>query len=902
MDESEIKTIDLGFSINQGFLSYINKALSRIIHLLPKTGEMIQTKICTSLRFIISRIEINHNALLPFFSYFYLNSNSAILTLTAIKIVENFKSSLKENFILKLVLKLCILINDLRLNKSLRILAIRWILNLRFSNYNFNFGKYMGIFCYYLSPFPFDNLTVCMEKLKTLYLFHHTITEKECNIIIKSISIMDNYKYFPIFSNYVKSLFKAYFFIILRFPYKNFIKQLCEILRNNLKEIPRILPNMINLLRTIRNLNEEYCNFPNSVELKDDKEPNVKSANMKMTFREIYIYLLVKFSKFIAKFNSHTKLNKYFELFIEIAKENSISPQNLIIGLRNLHASIQEIRNWKMEKNILEVCGCLLKHHHLQIMKQNKIDELLYDIHKNSFDYGIRDKAKLYYKLVTNVEKPILNTFLETNNKDFNENFLKVSYEYVEFNSLLKLFLILEQSTEERFKAKLEDGGTSIFDKNFEQNVNLLSDISNDKNFKYSDFVYKRIINSDKIPAKKLNDLVNKENIDEIIEGIITPNDILRLFVNDSMIDDTNDAQIDPLKLFQLEREFRFAEDDKLKDVLDSNDEQEILKAFLHSYFLMIQENKFYIKLPLDLYMVSHSSDCNKYKNDPLNKDYSLITHLEKIKEIYSISLCFGKMSHLEIRGPILLPYLELNTHNDKNYKFPYFYKIYLFVYPLNPIPSDVEVRAIFYDKQGTCCTGILNSIKIKFEDFFLPIGVPPQFKNFYSNPKAKILSRGAIFKKLWKDFKIGKKSKDYVNSSRTLDFNSEKMIKLVSARLGPFLIDENFTEMIFIVKNPYKQDDNCSASDLNPVIGNFVEKTSNDSDNLTITQKGNEEKIVVKNYYDSVTGKFKTISYDFIMDEFLEKNSDKSFYAKNNVLRNSWYHLAEVLIFVPEK
>jgi hypothetical protein len=29
------------------------------------------------------------------------------------------------------------------------------------------------------------------------------------------------------------------------------------------------------------------------------------------------------------------------------------------------------------------------------------------------------------------------------------------------------------------------------------------------------------------------------------------------------------------------------------------------------------------------------------------------------LKEIYSISLCFGKRDHLDIMGPIIVPYLE---------------------------------------------------------------------------------------------------------------------------------------------------------------------------------------------------------------------------------------------------
>jgi len=137
---------------------------------------------------------------------------------------------------------------------------------------------------------------------------------------------MDNYKYFPIFSYYLKSLFKGYFFIILRFPYKRFIMHLCGILQENLKEVPRILPNMLNLLRTIKKL---MGMDPNSIKnnlafgtllIKNKNEESVEEQ--RMTFGEIYSYLLNEFSTFLANFNSPGKLNKYFDLFIEIAKVN----------------------------------------------------------------------------------------------------------------------------------------------------------------------------------------------------------------------------------------------------------------------------------------------------------------------------------------------------------------------------------------------------------------------------------------------------------------------------------------------------------------------------------------------------------------------------------------------------
>jgi hypothetical protein len=214
------------------------------------------------------------------------------------------------------VVKLCLLINDIRLNKALRILAIRWLLNLRYSDYNFNFSKYMNLFSYYLCPFPFDDKTICLEKLKTLILFYEKISKNDRKFIIKCISIMDTYKYYPIFSNFVKSLFKAFYFIILRFPFEKFIRKVCKCLENNLKEVPRILPNTINFLRIIKRLSVEN-RFKNP-EIEFIGEEN--SINRKMNFDEIYKFLLVNFSNFIAEFKSHTKLNKYFDLFIEIAK------------------------------------------------------------------------------------------------------------------------------------------------------------------------------------------------------------------------------------------------------------------------------------------------------------------------------------------------------------------------------------------------------------------------------------------------------------------------------------------------------------------------------------------------------------------------------------------------------
>jgi hypothetical protein len=237
-------------------------------------------------------------------------------------------------------------------------------------------------------------------------------------------------------------------------------------------------------------------------------------------------------------------------------------------------------------------------------------------------------------------------------------------------------------------------------------------------------------------------------------------------------------------------------------------------------------------------------------------------------------------MEHLDIKGPILLPYLEKS--NQLDFKFPYFYKIYSIIYPKLPIPSDVEVRAIFYDKLGICGTGLLNSIKIKFEDYFLPISVPPQYKDFYNTKQGKSQLRKIIFDKLWKSFKTSNKNNiEFVNSFRLIEFHKNAMVKAVYSRLGAFLINDDFLSLDILINIP------CTG------------KAKDD-----ISQQQFDKNVKVKHFYDLSINKFKKSSYDFIFDEFLEKNNE---YIDNTVknevnVRQGKYNLAEVLIFVPER
>ena len=96
----------------------------------------------------------------------------------------------------------------------------------------------------------------------------------------------------------------------------------------------------------------------------------------------------------------------------------------------------------------------------------------------------------------------------------------------------------------------------------------------------------------------------------KIINNLITPNDILRLYIDDSMIDDSNDIDIDPKKIFLFEKESVFSSKNGVEPK-----ESLVKQDFLDDYLLMINNYKFYIKLPLNLYLKHNVEEVQKLKN-----------------------------------------------------------------------------------------------------------------------------------------------------------------------------------------------------------------------------------------------------------------------------------------------
>ena len=147
---------------------------------------------------------------------------------------------------------------------------------------------------------------------------------------------------------------------------------------------------------------------------------------------------------------------------------------------------------------------------------------------------------------------------------------------------------------------------------------------------KYRDYIYKKAVDLD-LTSHEFYDV----NIDtnHIIKNLITPNDILRLYIEDSMIDDSNDINIDPQKIFLFEKDFVFSGENIIESTKTLNKQQ-----FLDDYMLMISTYKFYIKLPFNLYLQSNHEEASKigsyYNILKLNSLKSNI-HNDYINKVY---------------------------------------------------------------------------------------------------------------------------------------------------------------------------------------------------------------------------------------------------------------------------
>lgn len=1062
--------------LNNKFINYFKKAAFKILIELGDTTETVNANLLNIINklFLFKNI-ISYEAFIPRINIYY-TYDSFILTQSIIHIYDNYKSELSESRILKLIVKLCLLINNLRTNKTMRLLSLRWLFDLSTKNFkNFKLFKYFSIYNYYLQPNALDDMSIKIEKLKILYVLHSDlnsanssqffnndcVSEKEHNLycafkskidynikyeeilpyyagfndekIMETMSLLDINKYFPIYSYNAKCLFKIYFIIIVRFPYEIIVNKLCDNLKENLKIVPRILPNIISLLRKIKNIsknnllslyneksiyednsmfnsenNSMYNNNENLI-IKNDKsylnnlkcskytslDKNFNNYYFKkdsiMSLDNIYNYMAIELTKFIRYFKSHEKLNQYFALFYEISKEKSIDPTNLIQGLIYLYNAYKNKRNLKIENSLVKVCIQLIKHHDLLTIKNSNIRKLLFDIKNNSFDYGIRDKANLYYNLVNNVEKKLLDFFIfrfnigssnfvnnscnvhrnselssvypkilkfaKINNCCYNKaidnkakgcinlegaqyfSSLDLHYKHINFEDELKYFLYLKHSKLERKDSLIFDNGSAYFNYKCKNNFILLSD-NYKNNTKYSSLNYKKVLLNNLILHLDFN---NTNLIGNNINKYITTSDILKLYLSDDILSMTNeyeDSDISDKMIFtkvdninkdntNLNADNDYKLISKINNTIGSNnknsnyefnekDDAYINKCFVKEYLKNIETNQSYIKLPLNLFYNNLIKD-ELIISDKLNKKN--VDSLNIISKMYSINISFGHESHLEIKQPIILPYLEniqiyLNNKNNcsksdideillnnniiDNFKFPYFYKIDLIIYPMYPIPSNIETKATFYTEDSCLCTGKLNPVIIKFEDYFIPIEFPKNFLIYKANNVYNYKIKKLLFSYLWNAFN-NENCEDNelcVNTCKLIDKDRDYMNNKVKEMLRPFLVNNDYLSKKYVIKNALTNNKH-TRTDKNKLDKNDEEILINSEFNFydftTDNILYNDSK--KRNNKSKQSEIFNKIEKE---EPFYKVTSDLNvnLFFKNEV----YYNLAEVIIFIPKK
>lgn len=115
---------------------------------------------------------------------------------------------------------------------------------------------------------------------------------------------------------------------------------------------------------------------------------------------------------------------------------------------------------------------------------------------------------------------------------------------------------------------------------------------------------------------------------------------------------------------------------------------------------------------------------------------------------------------------------------------------------PLDPVPANFQVRAVFSDENGLTCAMKLENLPVHFSDFFIPLRIPADFE---TSPVSVIKER--LFSALW-DYitKIQRTSGDPtgtgVESVVCLSVEWSIMGKILEERLLPFVTSTSDDEV----------------------------------------------------------------------------------------------------------
>lgn len=762
-------------SSNHEILTIFKQSISNILERIYDSSSITFLSITSNITpfLILFKSLFTINKILPKF-FNYLQSTSYIITIGLIHLFNVYKKDIQKGLHFKLILRLLLSINNLRLSKSKRLILLRltyyYFLNIE-SIVDLN--HILIYLKYYLHPNPFDSYRVNYEKLKLIFIIYFKLKVSSINNehIFDGIVLFDIYKYYSIFSIYSKQLFKIYHLIILLFGSVNVIRKLTEIIKNNIKIVPMLIPNLLNLLRKIKKF---------SVFLK-------KTSKNQEEFC-IFKYISNELSCFLGELRSSEKLNSYYSLFIELSKEEIIDPKEIIKGISHQVSNIEvkymssQYIHIRIEEKILKIASVLMENHRLNLLYDYNLHVILEEIYNKSLKLSIKEHSKLLLSLFLKAEKKIILDFINKSSQQLiisnKEAFFPILNPQYALYSLENISseIIFQPSLLERRECLINDNGFGFFlyktMKSIEKKM-VYSDFEEyEDNNKSLSFIYDKYF-----PCQnRLNLYFNSDSSselqkDSLLFSIFTISDMLKLEFSDDDLKNINEQEKN--KNLPINEKVIYSEviyEGNFNTVNESNLDDNFI---YNDYLNQVKANRHQIILPFNLLFIDR-------------KQENIVTS----NEIYSINLFFAQNNNISIKQPILLPILQRSS--EKIEAFPYFYKINLVLYSENPVPCEIETLIMYYNQEGLAYNGRLDSIHLRFEDFFLPF----KYNNMHlSNHSTESNSKYGkmIFTRLWREFdsKSTETCSDYINSIRLIDIEKNNMISKIKAKLSPFICDE---------------------------------------------------------------------------------------------------------------
>ncbi|XP_038054088.1 AP-5 complex subunit beta-1-like isoform X2 [Patiria miniata] len=244
-----------------------------------------------------------------------------------------------------------------------------------------------------LYPGVFDGLDTTLIKLNLLSLCFtpsHVQDSASATLIGCLVSLQKSIHY-GITGRPAITLYRA-LYLYYRRHYETVLRSdIYKLIVTIVTEQPKFVPHTINFIECINRIDTKDS-FP--TELLQSSMENIVSTPPSDVLEDLEFHLL---------------------LLEKVCKEKSISPKPIVAFLRQLltSTSIGSNGSWLLGNCILSVCHSIMQHHDTtEIFKE--LGQLLYELLTSYGDLDIRDRARFYYAMLTNISSQKISSILSS--------------------------------------------------------------------------------------------------------------------------------------------------------------------------------------------------------------------------------------------------------------------------------------------------------------------------------------------------------------------------------------------------------------------------------------------------------------------------------------------------------